>query len=156
MRAIGNVGEEAEPALVDADQRNVERRQAPRDREHRAVAAEDDRDVGVRSERLRRRGREVGEARRARRVGLDHHVVAARDEKRSETRQRLRDVGAHVAPDQRHPAETGGGRAAGRRSIPSPRLKHRRRPGHSRPMHDPDADDHRASAGVAGPALAVK
>ena len=113
MRAIGNVGEEAEPALVDPDERNVERRQAPRDREHRAVAAEDDRDVGVRPEIRRRRRREIGQPRRARRVGLDHHVVAAGDEKRSETRQRLRDVGAHVAPDQRHPAETGGGRRRG-------------------------------------------
>jgi hypothetical protein len=108
-----NVREEAEPALVDPDERYIERRQAPRDREHRSVATEDNRSVGVRPEIRCRRRREIGQARRACRVGLDHHVVAAGDEKRSETRQRLRDVGAHVAPDQRHPAETGGGRRRG-------------------------------------------
>ena len=41
-----DVGEEAEPALVDADQRHVERRQLARDRQHRAVAAEHDGEVG--------------------------------------------------------------------------------------------------------------
>ncbi len=108
-----NVREKAQPALVDPDERHVERRQAPRDREHRAVATEDNRHVGMRPEVRRRRGREIGQAGRACRVGLDHHVVTCGDKKRSETRQRLRDVGAHVATDQRHPAETGGGRRRG-------------------------------------------
>jgi hypothetical protein len=55
-----NVREEAQAALVDPDERNFERRQAPRDREHRAVAAEDDRDVGLYPEIRCRRRREIG------------------------------------------------------------------------------------------------
>ena len=39
-RGERDVGEEAEAALVDADQRNVVRRELPREREHGAVAAE--------------------------------------------------------------------------------------------------------------------
>ena len=40
-----NVGQKAQAPLVDADQRYVERRESARDRQHRAVAAEHDRQV---------------------------------------------------------------------------------------------------------------
>ena len=49
-----DVGQEAQSSLVDPDERHVERREAPRDPEHRAVAADDDRDVGVRGQRFGR------------------------------------------------------------------------------------------------------
>ena len=105
----GNVGEEAQAPLIDADQRHVERRESPRDREHRAVAADDDRDVRAGRERFRRR-RGIGrDTRGSRGFGVDHHVVTPRGEKRREARQRLGDAGAHVASDQRHPAESRGG-----------------------------------------------
>ena len=58
-----NVGQESQAALVDADQRHVERRQPARDREHRAVAAQHDRQVGARRPFGRRRGRVAGKRR---------------------------------------------------------------------------------------------
>jgi hypothetical protein len=47
-----DVGHEAEPPLVDADQRHVELGQAARRVEHGAVAAEDDRQFGALADRL--------------------------------------------------------------------------------------------------------
>ena len=151
-----NVREEAEPALVDPDERHIERRQAPRDREHRAVATEDNRNVGVRPEIRCRRRREI-------RPSASSVPCRPRSPRRGRGRRETkRDAtaaprcrgsrGARSAP----PGGNGRRAPAGRRSIPSPGLKHTRRRGHSRPMHDPDADDHRASPGVTGASLAVK
>ncbi len=42
-----HVGQEAEPTLVDTDEGDIERRELAGNRQHRAVAAEDDRHVGL-------------------------------------------------------------------------------------------------------------
>ena len=52
----GDVGDEAEPALVDADQRRAVAGELAGDAEHGAVAAEHDRDVAGGAQRARRRG----------------------------------------------------------------------------------------------------
>ena len=53
-RVERDVGEKAEPALVHADQRDLVRRERARDVEHRAVAAEDDRQIGARAQLFER------------------------------------------------------------------------------------------------------
>ena len=57
-----DIGEKAEASLIDADQRHAERRELAGDREHRTVAADDDREIGCASKLDRRRRGETREA----------------------------------------------------------------------------------------------
>ena len=102
-----DVGEEAEPALIDADQRHVERRQRARDVEHGAVAADHDGQIGELAGSLQRHDLEVvaGDVRRGDRV--EQHAHAARLQVGRQPQQRLADLGALVLPDQRDGLELG-------------------------------------------------
>ena len=104
-----NVGQEAEPPLVDADQGDVEARELARGREHRPVAADDDDDVRCVSQRPGLGHRIAIDRRRARSVGVHHdRMPAARDERRN-PRQGPDDAGTRVAPDERDAAVAVGG-----------------------------------------------
>ena len=105
-----DVGEEAEPSLVDADQRHVEGRQLAREREHRAVAAQHDREVGLRGE-LGGGGGHVARQRRVLRgAGVEHDAMAARGEECRQLGERPRDRGRRVAADEGDAGKAVGGR----------------------------------------------
>ena len=112
-----DVGEEAEPALVHADQRDVVAREAPRDGQHRSVAADDDGDVDAGAEVGCRRGRVTGQRRVGGRFGFEHDLVAPLGEKFGELHERFGDAGARVAADQRDAAKPDFRRGAGHRAI---------------------------------------
>ena len=95
-----DVGQETEPALVDADQRDVERRQRARDIEHGAVAAEHDRKIGLAADFLERQHRIPAVADVRRGQAVDQHLDAAACEKIAELEQRLGDFRALVFADQ--------------------------------------------------------
>ena len=113
MRASGNVGEKAESPLVDADQRDVVGREAPCDRQHRAVAAQHDDEIGIRADLVGGRGGVPCGTGRARRLLLEHHRVAAGGEEARQAHEGLRG-GARVTADQRDAWEPDGGRRHGK------------------------------------------
>ena len=114
-RASGmSVRKPRRPWLI-ADQRHVVRRQLARDREHRAVAAEHDREVGAARELIdRRRVAQPGTGAIARSGLVQHDAVAARGQEGRELGERRRDARARVAADQGDAGKAGGG--GGRRS----------------------------------------
>ncbi len=77
-RVERDVRHEAEPALVDADQRHVVRRELARDAEHRAVAADDDRGRGLRADLRVVERRIVLQRAQVRGVAVDDDAVAGR------------------------------------------------------------------------------
>src|SRR6185295_1412838 len=83
---VADVGHEAEPALVDADQRHAERHEIARGGEHRAVAAGDDREIGA--------------------FALGLHLAAALREKRANRLQRSVDFAAVRLADERDATES--------------------------------------------------
>jgi len=96
-----DVGQESEAALIDADQRHIERREPASDRQHRAVATDSDRKLGVASELFRRRGGVAGQRRALRGLRIEDDIVTAVRQKRRQALERLGDAGARVAADQR-------------------------------------------------------
>jgi hypothetical protein len=112
-----DIGEKAEASLVDADQRHVEGRELAAERQHGAVAADHDGEVGVLAELGGVCGTRAGDGGIFRRVRVEHDAVAAGREEGAE----LRD-GAAMAGVDRRPirAMRGKGVAAMRR------LNHRR------------------------------
>ena len=108
-----DIGQETQTALVDADQRDVERREPPRDRQHRAVAAEDDHEIRVLAERVGRGARESLERRLPGGFRFDDDVVPALGEELGEACERLRHAGAGIATDERDALETSGRRGHG-------------------------------------------
>jgi redox-sensitive bicupin YhaK (pirin superfamily) len=71
-----HVGDEAQPALVDAHQRQVVARQLARDAEHGAVAAHHHRQVAVLAHLVDGQGVEVGDAGGWRGVALERDLQA--------------------------------------------------------------------------------
>ena len=82
MSPSGDVGDEAEPALVDADQRRAVARELARDAEHRAVAADHDRRGRMRAELRRGRGGVAAMRRGGAPVSMQHARSRARRESR--------------------------------------------------------------------------
>ena len=122
-----------------------------RDRQHRAVAADDDRDVGARRQRVRRRRRIAGEAACERAVSASIDDVVAARRPRNAAR---RDSGSAMPGLAWRPISAtrrkAGAGAGGAAAMPSPRLKHSAARRQSRRMHDPvrrtsdgDASDRR-------------
>ena len=107
VAAEGDVGDEAEPALVDADERRAVAGELAGDAEHRAVAAEDDRDVAGGAEGL---GIERGpgvDAGVARRLGLDRDRQAARDQEFRDRAELFADAAGVEFADERSVPEAG-------------------------------------------------
>ena len=118
-----NVGQEAQAALVDADQRHVVRRQLARDREHRAVAAQHDREVGSLPPAPPAGGRRIpGHRRVARGLGVEDDV---RGRARPGT-PRARASGAAMPGLAWRPTRATRGKRAGAAARAWPRLNHRR------------------------------
>jgi hypothetical protein len=101
----GDVGDEAEPPVVDADQRRLVRRELAADAEHRAVAAEHHRDVRARADFRRRERRIARDADLARGIGLEHDVEAEFRDAASERGERLGDAGRVAPADERNSIE---------------------------------------------------
>ena len=76
----GDVGEKAEPSLIHPDQRNIVWGQGARDVEHRAVAADDDGQIGHFADLLQRHHLEVvtGDMRGRQRIDHDPHARGCR------------------------------------------------------------------------------
>ena len=89
VAAQRDVGDEAQPPLVDADQRNAEARQLSRDAEHGAVAADDDRDVALLAELGRAQRAVVGQAGVERRFAFQRDLQPLAD-------QEVRDLVQHI------------------------------------------------------------
>ena len=107
----GNVGEESEPTLVDADQWHAEGRELACDREHGAIAADDDCELRDAPEFAGRRGRVALQWRVSGGSGVQHHAMAARDEELREPAQRFGDPRGGMAPNQGDGGEGPMGRA---------------------------------------------
>ena len=93
-------------SLVHAHQRHIERRERPRDVEHRAVAAEHDGQIGLVPELLQRKPRIAAIPDVAGGEPVDHDLDATRFQEGAELQQRLRDLRALVLADQRDALET--------------------------------------------------
>ena len=109
-----DVGEEPEAALVDADQRQVEGRDLARDRQHRAVAAHDDDDVGVAGDLADGHRRIARQAGLCRRLGAENDRPAASGQERSEVRERPGNPGGPQAADEPDPEKAWRGGGHGR------------------------------------------
>src|SRR5436190_6121981 len=110
---VADVGHETDAALVHADQGHVVAHEIARRGEHRAVAADDDRELGPGADR---RIVDAAQAEAGRRLALDQHFAAALLEHPAQLPQRLRDLGTAQLADQSDAAESrlscGGGHAA--------------------------------------------
>ena len=95
-----DVGDEAQPPMVDADQRHAEGRQVARRAQHGAVAAHDHRQRGVLADLFERGGGEFGEPGVARRVGVDQQLPTGLPERERERPQRCVQAGVLVSADQ--------------------------------------------------------
>jgi hypothetical protein len=94
-----DVGDEAEPPVVDADQRRTVGRKLPPDAEHRAVAAEHDGDVRARADLGGLQRGVAGSADLVGGLSLEHHVEAELRDGLRERRQRLADTLRVAAAD---------------------------------------------------------
>ena len=103
-----DVGQKSQAALVDTDQRDVVRGELARIRQHRAVASDDDCEIGGRPEASGRNRRNAGGRREARGVRLEDHRMSARGQEGGESRQRLRKLRAAGSPDQSDAGEACG------------------------------------------------
>src|SRR5882672_9585694 len=99
---VADVGHETDAALVHADQRHVVAHEIARRGEHRAVAADDDRELGVGADR---RIVDAALAEVGRGLALDQHFAAALFEHPAQLPQRLRDLGTAQLADQGDAAE---------------------------------------------------
>lgn len=101
----GDIGDEAEPALVDADQRHRMRRQFAGDAEHRAVAADHHRQVAALAELGGAQRRvAVGQAGSGGGLALHRDLEALlSDELRDLSDQRADALGLELADDRRMP-----------------------------------------------------
>lgn len=97
----GDVGQEAEASLIDTDQRHIEPGESPRDRQHRAVTADNDRELGFTPELRQRRCRITWKRRELRGFRIEQYAMSATGEKRREPLQRLGNASACIAPHQR-------------------------------------------------------
>ena len=84
-----DVSHETEPAVVDADQRNPERCQLARHTEHRAVAAQHDRDVGFLADCVHRMRIELVESQVLGGGVLEQHAPAGGLHDAGDRQQRL-------------------------------------------------------------------
>jgi hypothetical protein len=75
-----HVGDEAQPPLVDAHQRQVVARQLARDAEHGAVAADHHRQVAAQSHLRRRQAFVIGDAGVQRRGRIERHLQPQPDQ----------------------------------------------------------------------------
>ncbi len=95
-----DVGEEAQSSQIDADERHVVRRELARHGEERAVAADDDRDIGLCAQALGR-GRGIArEGRELRGLGFEHDLVPASLEEAREPCQRFCGRRGRIPADQ--------------------------------------------------------
>src|SRR5947199_297437 len=99
---VADVGHETDAALVHADQRHVVAHKIARRGEHRAVAADDDRQLGLGADR---HIVDAAQAEVGRGFALDQHFAAALLEHRAQLPQRLRDLGTAQLADQGDAAE---------------------------------------------------
>src|SRR6266850_1294404 len=99
---VADVGHETDAALVHADERHVMAHETARRGEHRAVAADDDREIGAGADRRRV---DAAHAEVGRGLALDQHFAAALFEHRAQLAQRFRDLGAAQLADQGDAAE---------------------------------------------------
>src|SRR6266850_1410258 len=99
---VADVGHETDAALVHADQRHVVAHEIARRGEHRAVSADDDRELGVGADR---RIVDAAHAEVGRGLALDQHFAAALFEHAAQLPQRLRDLGTAQLADQGDAAE---------------------------------------------------
>ena len=101
----GDVGHEAEPPLIHADQRHAVFGKAACGVQHSAVATQDDRQVGARTDGRVRRNRMTVGANRACRALLDQHRHAAPLQECGQGEQRAGNIRTLVLADQRRRAE---------------------------------------------------
>ena len=87
-----HVGHKAESAVVDADQRNLVRRQLARDAEHRAVAAEHDRDVGLLADCVHAVAHVLVELHVLARCGIEQHLGTGGLDNSGDRQQRFTDI----------------------------------------------------------------
>ena len=102
--------------MVDTDQRHAKRRQAPRNRQHRSIAAEHDREICGAGQRVVGYRVNIRDARGSRRVRVERYHVTAVAEERDELGERYLHPRASMAADQRDAMESGGNRG-GHRAI---------------------------------------
>src|SRR5712691_9264756 len=94
---VADVGHETDAALVHADERHVVTHEIARRGEYRAVAADDDRELGIGADR---RIVDAAQAEVGRGLALDQHFAAALFEHAAQLPQRLRDLGTAQLADQ--------------------------------------------------------
>src|SRR5204862_2601406 len=99
---VADVGHEPDAALVHADQGHVVAHEVARRGEHRAVAADDDRELGLGADR---RVVDAAQAEVGRGLALDQHFAAALFEHLAQLPQRLGDLGTAQLADQGDAAE---------------------------------------------------
>src|SRR5436190_3827906 len=99
---VADVGHEPDAALVHADQGHVVAHEITRRGEHRAVAADDDRELGLGADR---RVVDAAQAEVGRGLALDQHFAAALFEHLAQLPQRLGDLGTAQLADQGDAAE---------------------------------------------------
>jgi len=103
-----DVGDEAQPALVDAHQRHVVARQLARDAQHGAVAAHHHREVAAPAEFVGVERVEVGDTGGLCGLALERHFKALRDQEMRHVLQHGPDAACLVLPDDGGMAEAAG------------------------------------------------
>ncbi len=101
-----DVGEKAQPAAIDAEQRHVAIIREPRGVQQRAVAADRDQELGAAGERILGQ-RHDALAGRDRALRVDEHLDAAPGCMGGERLHRLRDQRVREPSDERDGLETG-------------------------------------------------
>ncbi len=107
-----DVRQESQPALVHADQGNVEGRELSTESQHRAVAADDDREVGMLAKFGCRDGCGTCNGCILGRLGVQHDAMAPRRQECAEPRERCGDGGRGAPADEGDARKAGGGHAA--------------------------------------------
>ena len=103
----GDVGDEAEPALVDADQRQTVAREPAGDAEHGAVAADDDGDVAGLAQRLGVERGPFDDAGVVRGLFLDRDGKPVRDQESRDRAELFADAAGVEFADERSVPEAG-------------------------------------------------
>ncbi|MNN23071.1 hypothetical protein D3C81_1364550 [compost metagenome] len=116
-----DVGHEAEPPVVNPDQRHVVAGQLAGDAQQRAVAAQHHRHVRVLADFLGRQGRVGSQPGGQRGLALEHHILAVAQDIRGDLLQRAFDAGSRVAAHQgdgvERSAQGAGSRGGGHAGI---------------------------------------
>ena len=76
-----HIGDEAQPALVDAHHRQIKTRQLAGDAQHRAVAAHHDRQIALGANLVQRERIKIGHAGVERGLVLERHLQPEPDQK---------------------------------------------------------------------------